>query len=163
MKYCAGPQPHVFEGREIVQMPGNWHFDQVDGPPPAIFFGGGKFIADTAPVRRVIAAHQAALVFKAIFQKQRHRRRAVVPSRRAVADRPHAGNPVERLKAALQNVTLLFRRQHGWVLVDPAVVSDFVTGRTDHPCRLGKRYGGVARDEECTFDAEPVEKVQDAA
>src|SRR5271169_1225848 len=91
----------MLEGREIVQMPGNWHFDQVDGPPPAIFFGRREFIADTAPIRRVIAAHQAALVFKAIFQKQRHRRRAVVPSRRAVADRPRARDPVERLKTAL--------------------------------------------------------------
>jgi 2-haloacid dehalogenase len=42
-------------------------------------------------------------------------------------------------------------------------VSDFVAGRADHPCRLGKRYGGMAGDEERTLDAEPVEKVQDTA
>jgi len=119
---CAESQPYMLEGREIVKMPGNRHFDQVHGPAPAIFFGGGEFIADTAPIRRVIAAHQAALVFKAIFQKQRHRRLAVVPTGRAVTDRPHARDPVERLKAALQHVTLLLRRQHCRVLVDPTVV-----------------------------------------
>ena len=92
-------------------MPGNRHFDQIDGPPPAIFFGGGEFIADTAPIRRVIAAHQAALVFKALFQKQRHRRRAVVPSRRAVADRPHVRDPVKRHKAALKALLSFTRPQ----------------------------------------------------
>ena len=74
-----------------------------------------------------------------------------------------AARPADGTSRTLQHVTLLFRRQHGWVLVDPAVVSDFVAGRTDHPCRLGKRYGGVTGDEERTLDAEPVEKVQDTA
>ena len=69
-------------------MPGNRHFDQIDGPRPAIFFGGGEFIANLAPIRRVIAAQQAALVFKALFQKQRHRRRAVV--QQASGSRPAA-------------------------------------------------------------------------
>ena len=60
---------------------------------------------------RMIGVHEPGVVAEAVTGEQRQLRPAHLPERRPIADRPDAGDAVERLESAQQARLLLGRRR----------------------------------------------------
>ena len=133
----------------VVERPLDRHLDEARAALDRQLVGG-------------VGVHEAGVVEEAAFGEQRRRPPRQVPHGRAVALRPHPGDPVERLQAAVQRRDLLGEGQGRRLLVQVAVVADLVAGVDDRPHGVGVALGAEPRHEEGRRDPVPLEQPQQA-
>src|SRR4051794_21682705 len=106
--------------------------------------------------------HQRRVVFEAHLLRYGERLRAEVPRRRADADRPHAANLLQRVGRAHLQLALVFCRQLGVALVDPAMDANLVALGDQAALLLRIKERGDRRHEKARPDARAPQDFQDA-
>src|SRR5690242_9359474 len=100
--------PYVLEDWEIIETPGEGKLDQSRRAAPHEWSVARSLIADTAVVGREILRHHAAVVQKVTLEQTAQGAWHQPCRRRAVADGPPSGNPLESGGRTLEIERLVF-------------------------------------------------------
>ena len=130
-------------------------------PGSSTIDGRARLGADRQPIR-MIGVHQPAVVPEAVSGEQGREAVGELPHRRPIADRPHAGDRVQRLQPAEEATLLRLEVGRGArALVQVAVMTDLVARVADRAHHLRPALGGVAGHEEGGPDPLPIEHAQE--
>src|SRR5271166_4046268 len=147
--------------REVVECPGDGELNQFDLLAPLVSAVTMRNIVPAAPVRLVVGAHHARVVYKAVFQEQADGVGRQVPARRAVALRRDPDAP-QRFQALLDYLALVLLVEIDLALVQVTMMPDLVAGVSDLGADLRERVDRVAGDVEGGLDLLACKQAKDA-